>query len=323
VFTAAGPVVVAGLGLALTQRVLGEGSPPAIALARRLHPAGAAAAVGALAADRGALAGLLATAWFAVCVCAAAGGVAVCRAGWQGYSWLGPPGTAADPGTPADPVPAPTLLPAVTLAAGLAYLAVGGLWLVISRLGLHPFGLSTDIVRLTSVHFHYAGFGLPALAGAGLLATDWLASRVALGIGCIASVAGPPLVALGFTFDSFGGQVGGAVTMTVAAWAVAFGTFLLATSSTGPAARGRGVAPAAGRTLLVVAALSPLVPMVLAVQWALAQHTGVPALGIDDMAATHGVLNGAGFVVAGLAGWLLVGLAAPAAGPEIPEPVTD
>jgi hypothetical protein len=105
--------------------------------------------------------------------------------------------------------------------------------------------------------------------------------------------------------------------MTIAAWATAFGTFLLATSSTGPA-RGPGVAPATGRTLLVVAALSPAVPMVLAVQWALAQHSGLPALGIHTMAATHGVLNAA-FVVSGLVGWLLAGLATPG----VPRPARN
>jgi hypothetical protein len=290
VFTAAGPVVVAGLGLTLVARVLGDAMPSPLAFARRAHPLGAAAAVAALVVGRGATAGVLASLWLAVCVCATVGGLAVGAAEW-----------ARPEGIPR--------LAAVTLAAALTYLTVGGAWLVLSRLGQRPLDLSTDIVRLTAVHFHYAGFGLSVLAAVGLVATDWLLSRVALVIGCLAAVAGPPLVASGFTFDSAVGQVGGAAVMTVAAWATAFGTFLLATSSTGPA-RSRGVAPATGRTLLVLAALSPIVPMVLAVQWALAQHTRVPALGIDTMAATHGVLN-AVFVVSALAGWLLSGMATP------------
>jgi YndJ-like protein len=298
VFTAAGPVVVAGLGLVLVERVLGEATPTSLAAARRAQPAGAAAAVASLVVGRGATAGILASLWLAVCVCATVGGLAV-----GAREWVRPEG-----------IPR---LAAVTLAAGLAYLMVGGVWLVISRLGLRPLDLSTDIVRLTAVHFHYAGFGLSLLAAVGLVATDWLLSRVALVIGCLAAIAGPPLVATGFVRESAVGQVGGAVVMTVAAWATAFGTFLLATSSTGPA-QGPGVAPATGRTLLVVAALSPAVPMVLAVQWALAQHSGLPALGIQTMAATHGVLN-ATFVVSGLVGWLLAGLATPG----VPRPVRD
>jgi YndJ-like protein len=283
-------VVVAGLGLTLVTRVLGDETPPPLALARRAQPVGAAGAVAALVVGRGATAGVLASFWLAVCVCATVGGLAVAA-----REWVRPEG-----------IPR---LAALTLAAGLAYLTVGGVWLVVSRLGERPLDLSTDIVRLTAVHFHYAGFGLPVLAAIGLIATDWLLSRVALVIGCLAAIAGPPLVASGFTFDSAVGQVGGAAVMTVAAWATGFGTFMLATSSTGPA-QGPGVAPATGRTLLVLAALSPIVPMVLAVQWALAQHTRLPALGIDTMAATHGVLN-AVFVVSGLAGWLLAGLATP------------
>lgn len=301
-FTASGPVVVAGLGLALVERVLGNATPAAVALARRAHPIGAAFAVASVVLDPGGGAGLLAGVWLAVCTCATLGGVELAAVGWRGGR--------------------PTMLPALTLAAGLAFLSVGGAWLVVSRLGLRPLDLSTDIVRLTSVHFHFAGFGLAVLAGTGLIACDWLASRVALVVGCIAAVVAPPLVASGFALDWAVGQVGGALAMTVAAWTTAFGTFLLATSSTGPAAGGTGAARVVGRTLLVVASFAPLIPMVLAVQWALAQHTRLPALSIDDMAATHGVLNGVGFVMAGLAGWLLTGLTAPATGGEtaIPAP---
>jgi YndJ-like protein len=284
--------VVAGLGLALVDRMLGEAAPVPLAWARRLHPLGAAAAVASLALSAGGVAGGLAMWWFAVCLCATVAGA---QLAWRRLSV----------GCPRD---ARSELPLVvtTIAVGLAYLSVGGAWLVISRLGWRPLDLSTDIVRLTAVHFHYAGFGLSVLAAAGLASADWLASRVALVIGSVAAIVGPPLVAAGFTFDAAVTQIGGAVAMTVAAWAVAFGTFLLATSTTGPA-RGRGIAPGVARSLLVVSSLSPVVPMVLAVQWALAQHVDVPALSVHDMAATHGVINGIGFVIAGLTGWLLTG----------------
>lgn len=294
---------MAGLGLALVDRVLGESAPPALALARRLHPPGAAAAVASLLLDDGTAAGLLAAVWLAVCICATAGGAVLL--GQVATERTSPGGAGISP------------LATLTIAVGLAYLSVGGAWLVLSRLGLRPLDLSTDIVRLTAVHFHYAGFGLAVLAATGLVATDWLASRVSLTIGCIVAMAGPPVVATGFALDSAVAQVGGAILMTVASWTVAFGTFLLATSSSGPVNR-RGPAPRAARTLLVVSALSPVVPMVLAVQWALAQHTGLPALNIDDMASTHGVLNGIGFVAAGLVGWLLTGVGAP-----VPEPSTS
>lgn len=299
---AGGPVVVAGLGLALAERVLADAAPAPVLVARRLQPFGAVAALASLAAATGGLAGALAGVWFAVCLCAAMGGVAVT---WR--LWHREPG-ARDGG------PAP--LVAGTIATGLAYLAVGGVWFVFSRLGLHPLDLSTDVVRLTAVHFHYAAFGLPVLAATGLAAVDWYASRVSLVTGCVTAIAGPFVVAMGIAFDTAVARIGGALTMTVAAWAVAFGTFLLATSSsalTSVPVRGHGVVQMVGRWLLVVSSLSPVVPMLLAIQWAVAQHSGFPSLGTGDMASTHGLLNGVGFVIAGLAGWLLAGAVAAAA----------
>jgi hypothetical protein len=310
------------MGLALVERLLGGLVPASLRLARRLQPVGAAAAVVSLLLGEGTLAGVVACGWLAVCLCASVGGVVVARQTWQR-------------------APARRTLGDLTMAAGLCYLTVGGAWLVIGRLGLRPFDLSSDIVRLTAVHFHYAGFAVPVLAAAGLAGVDWFASRVSLVIGCLAAVAGPPVVAAGFVFDSAVGQVGGALAMTTAAWGVAFGTFLLATSATAltaaptvaaadPAAADVGRSPSAsapaavsdppirpgrpprdlftdaGRALLVLSSVAPLVPMVLAVQWALAQHVSMPALSINAMASTHGLLNGVGFVMVGLAGWLLV-----------------
>jgi YndJ-like protein len=306
VLLAAGPVVVTGLGLTVTQRVLGDSTPAPVLLARRVQPIGAAAAVVSLTMPEGPGAGALATLWFAVCVCATAGGVVLIGRVASGEALA------------VELVRWPLAL--VTLAVALGYLTVGGAWLVISRLGLHPFDLSTDIVRLTAVHFHYAGFGMSLLAATGLASADWMASRVSLSIGSVAAIVGPPLVAVGFMTDSALAQVGGAVVVTVAAWAVAFGTFLLATSSS-PARVApsweRGLAQWSGRMLLVVSSLSPVIPMLLAVQWALAQHVDVPALGVRDMANTHGVVNGFGFVIAGLAGWLLAGVTSPETEPAL------
>jgi YndJ-like protein len=304
---AGGPLVVAALGLALAERLLGDAAPAALRLARRLQPVGALGACASLLVDAGPGAGLLAGAWLAVCLCAVAAGAVVAVATVRA-------------------APARHTLGHVTVAVGLGYLGVGGAWLVISRLALRPFDLSTDIVRLTAVHFHYAAFGVAVLAAAGLASVDWLASAVSLVTGCIAAIASPPVVALGFVLDSGVALIGGAVGMTVAAWAVGFGTFLLSTSTSALSPPARDVPSATplrddlarqvGRTLLTISALSPILPMLLALLWALAQHSGLPALSIDAMASTHGVLNGVGFVVGGLAGWLLTGL--PAQGPPVP-----
>jgi len=306
VLLAAGPLVVAGLGLTVAQRVLGDSTPAAVLLARRVQPVGALAAVVALLLPEGPGAAVLAALWLAVCVCATAGGVVLVGRVASGEALA------------VEIVRWPLAI--VTLAVALGYLSVGGAWLVVSRLGLHPFDLSTDIVRLTAVHFHYAGFGMSLLAATGLASADWMASRASLSIGSVAAIVGPPIVATGFVTDSALAQVGGAAVVTVAAWSVAFGTFLLATSNT--QARvvpswERGLAQWIGRTLLVISSLSPLLPMLLAVQWALAQHVDVPALSVRDMANTHGVVNGLGFVIAGLAGWLLAGVTSPETEPAL------
>src|SRR3990170_3929977 len=46
-------------------------------------------------------------------------------------------------------------------ALPVAYLLVGTSWLVLSRFGARPLGFSAEIVELTAVHFHYAGFVAP------------------------------------------------------------------------------------------------------------------------------------------------------------------
>ena len=47
---------------------------------------------------------------------------------------------------------------------GLLYLPVGGGWLVLSSAGLTPMNFSAEIVLLTAVHFHFAGFSAAVLS---------------------------------------------------------------------------------------------------------------------------------------------------------------
>jgi YndJ-like protein len=279
VLLGAGPVVVVGLGLPLAERLVA--APGALRLTRRAQPVGAALAVVALALEPGAVAGLVACGWLAVCVAATGGGALL--------AWRRRVGARGDVGAVA----------VLTVLAGLAFLSVGGSWLVISRFGWRPLDLSTDIVRLTAVHFHYAGFALPVLGAAALRARPGAAARRVLEVACGAAVVGPPVVAAGFTTEWALLQVGGAVVVTVAAWGVAAGTAAEVVRSLARDNRGAAL-------LLGLSSVSPLVAMVLAVQWALAQHAAIPALSVDDMARTHGLLNGLGFVIAGLAGWSLV-----------------
>src|SRR5690606_27441104 len=70
VAVAAGPLVVAALGLSLVDRLVGDAAAGALRWARRLQPAGALAALGSLVVAEGATAGALAGVWAAVCLCA-------------------------------------------------------------------------------------------------------------------------------------------------------------------------------------------------------------------------------------------------------------
>lgn len=113
-------------------------------------------------------------------------------------------------------------------------------------------------------------------------------------VATVAVLAGPAMVALGFTVVPVA-QVGGAVLLTAGLWLLAGLTLVRVVPTV----------TATARVLLTVSSLSVLVPMLLAVQWALGANLGTPALSIADMARTHGVLNAFGFALTGIVGWLV------------------
>jgi hypothetical protein len=174
--------------------------------------------------------------------------------------------------------------------AACGYLFVGALWGLADRAGLEPGGFGPPLVALTAVHFHYAGCASAVLAGCALRRSPGRLVRGATA----AIISGPPLVALGFV--ALGPlQVVGAVLLAggllVLSWVVL-----------------RHIAPiigGAGRVLLTVSALAVVVPMLLAVQWALGSVVGTPALAIPAMARWHGAVNAIGFALTGVLGWRL------------------
>lgn len=174
-----------------------------------------------------------------------------------------------------------------------AYLVVGAAWLVADRAGMHPVGVAPPLVALTGVHFHYAGFASAVLVGCAVRA---LPGNRAAPVAAVATVGAPPLVAIGFTW--YGAlQVLGAVVLSVGLWTLAW----LTLRHVVPTVRG------APRWLLGASAISVVVPMLLAVQWAVGVNVGTPALSIPDMARTHGVVNGLGFALLGILGWRRLG----------------
>jgi len=173
-------------------------------------------------------------------------------------------------------------------------LAVGGAWLVASRLGMRPMGIQEPIGLLTAVHFHFAGFATAMIAAATLQFSErrgeqpWLRRLVLLVVGL------PIVVAAGFVISPVL-KMGAAIlfSASVAGLAVAV------------RACGRKAEDPTARILLQVAAGAIFAGMVLSGAYAIADYAGSEVLIIPQMARTHGILNAVGFCLAGLLGWLV------------------
>jgi len=181
--------------------------------------------------------------------------------------------------------------------AGMLYLPVGGIWLVISRLGVQPIGFGDTIVLLTAVHFHFAGFGAPVLAGLtgrALPESDSISRVFALAVICI--IGSMPLVAAGITFSPPLALVGALIIST--------GLVLLAVLVIGWVLRLLNSFVA--QVLLVTSSFSSACAMVLACLYAYSIVTKIVIVDIPQMAMTHGILNSFGFTLCGLIAWSLV-----------------
>jgi hypothetical protein len=180
------------------------------------------------------------------------------------------------------------------LALARLDLAVGGTWLLLSRLGIHPAGIQEPIGLLTAVHFHYAGFATATIAAATFhfarksRAEKWLLLIVPL------VIILPFVVAVGFVV-SMAMRTGAAVifSASVAALAVAL----------------RGVAThgkqRTARWMLEIASGAVFAGVVLSSVYAILNLLGRDALTIPQMVRTHGILNGVGFSMTGLLGWIV------------------
>ena len=185
---------------------------------------------------------------------------------------------------------------ATRIAMGIARvdLAVGGAWLVASRLGMRPMGIQEPIGLLTAVHFHFAGFATAMIAAATLQFAErrgeqgWLRHVVLI-------LAGLPfLVAAGFVISPVL-KMGAAILFSASVAGLAIAV----------RACGRKVEDPTARILLQVAAGAIFAGMVLAGAYAVADYAGSDKLTIPQMARTHGILNAIGFCLPGLLGWLV------------------
>lgn len=269
------PLIVVPLGLRLVP-FGGNISRQILALSRVAQPLGAAAALVAFLMSPGWTAGLIALPWLLVC------GIAACA----GLMEL---------------LETRSLRPIhLVPTAAVAYLAVGASWMVVSRAGLRPLGFSRDIVELTGVHFHYAGFA------ATLMATLTMVALRDRGRLAPLSTAAAVLIVLGVPITAAGIATGSG--LATVAGPVLLGTGVLSVAGLMAVAIAPRVESAIARLLLWVSAAGVVAPMLLGVDYAVSRVYPIPALDLRAMALIHGDLNALAFSLAGLLGWTCVGL---------------
>lgn len=184
-----------------------------------------------------------------------------------------------------------------SIDAGLLYLTVAGVWLVVYRFGIQPFDYGETIILLTVVHFHFAGFAAPIIAGmSGRVLANRQHPQMMFRVVVFAIVAAMPLVAAGITFSPWLGLLG---TLFLSS-----GLLMLAVLTVGwvlPA-----IAPLSSRLLLLFGAVCSCAAMVLASLYAYSRPTKTLIIDIPTMAMTHGLLNAFGFVTCSLVAWTII-----------------
>jgi hypothetical protein len=269
-----GPLVIVPLGVELG-RLMGGGSRLE-EVARRVQPLGAAMSIVAMWLPVGRTAGLLALVWMSVCVVLAGDGLLRFGRALR---------IDADGGVRA------TL---ATLGVARIDLAVGGAWLVASRLRMRPMGIQEPIGLLTAVHFHFAGFATATIAAATLAFAERMGPRPWLRRVVMAVAGLPFLGGAGFVISSVS-TMAAAVTFSVCVAGLA--VYLRSVA--------KHVYDGTARVMLQVASGTVFAGMVLAAAYAVANLSGSDALTISQMARTHGLLTAVGFCLAGLLGWLV------------------
>jgi YndJ-like protein len=174
-------------------------------------------------------------------------------------------------------------------AVALLSLPVAALGMVASTGGWPLFGFELVLLTLTSVHFHFAGFGAGLIAGRTARALDRRWADVALA----AVLVSPAIIGFAF-FVSPAAQLPGVITLSAGVTVLA-----VAHLRTRPG------------WLHTISAVSVLVPMVLAVWWTTGLAFDVPHLSMTWTAATHGVTNALGYTLCGLLGWARTRATAP------------
>jgi YndJ-like protein len=276
------PLVHVQLGFRVVQRQVGEDSPVR-RVAHSLLPCAAILAAASFWPPPGRPAAVLATGWLVV------GGLAALDGLWRllrgGYR-------SAD---------------SVCNSVSFLFLAVGSVWLILSRLGITPFHLKPQTVFLAVVHFHFTGFVLLVVAGATGRAlrtlrpfADSAVARNTFRFVVAGIICGPILLAAGNILVIPLLKLVGALLLTVASIGLAGMLAALLPE----------IEPQPARALLTVSGLSLVAGMMLVGAYTVGEFTESYWLLIPQMARFHGTANALGFGLCGLLGWTLASVEA-------------
>jgi len=173
-------------------------------------------------------------------------------------------------------------------------LVLGSAWLVASRSGMRPLGFQEPILLLTAVHFHYSGFATALIAAATW--NEFESKRLRMpGLQTLVWLVGllPFVLAAGFVFSP-ALRCAAAVSLSACVTALALILWWVARTWT-----------TAPKIYLRAASLAAVLAFSLAGLYAFSESWHRDWITIAGMANSHGLLNGLGFVLLGLLGWVL------------------
>lgn len=166
------------------------------------------------------------------------------------------------------------------------FLFTAACWALADRMTLTPLGFTGDIVLLTAVHFHYAGFTLTWLATNVKTLPDWTRWGIVSGVG---------LVAIGITSSQ----------IQLPAWIEVLSVTILAIAALRMAWALLFIGEGGSRFFFWFAALALSIGMLLALTYGWRYYFPIPALNIPVMYAIHGSLNSLGFALPAIWAYLL------------------
>jgi hypothetical protein len=152
------------------------------------------------------------------------------------------------------------------------------------------------IVLLTAVHFHFAGFAAPLMAGTtrARLENASRPTRNVFNVVTAGVLTGPGMLAAGFVI---GPHLKLAAALLIACSEIGLAFFFLVAV--------RALRPRLAQVFIALSASSVLAAMVLAGIWAIGEFPLQPFVHLAEMARFHGTANALGFTVCGLLGWTL------------------